>query len=95
MRFNTEKYNRSISLLCPTCGGNQFSHDDADDSAHNFVRCETCGLEITKDDLVRANSENVDEHVKEIGKEVVKDIEKELRDSLKKAFGGSKNFRIK
>lgn len=95
MRFNTEKYNRSVSLLCPTCGGSQFSHDDADAPAHSLLKCETCGLEISKDDLVRANSENVDEHVKEIGKEVVEDIEKELRDSLKKAFGGSKNFRIK
>lgn len=95
MTFNADKYNRSVSLLCPTCGGNQFSHDDADVSTIALVKCETCGLEISKDDLIRANSENVDEHVKEIGQEVVKDIEKELRDSLKKAFGGSKNFRIK
>lgn len=95
MTFNAEKYNRSVSLLCPTCGGSQFSHDDADASADSLLKCETCGLEISKDDLVRANSENVDEHVKEIGQEVVKDIQKELRDSLKKAFGGSKNFRIK
>lgn len=95
MTFNADKYNRSVSLLCPTCGGNQFSHDDADASTGALVKCETCGLEISKDDLIRANSESVDEHVKEIGQEVVKDIEKELHDSLKKAFGGSKNFRIK
>ncbi|SEU21808.1 hypothetical protein [Variovorax sp. OV084] len=95
MTLNADKYSRSVSLLCPTCGGSQFSHDDADASTSALVKCEGCGLEISKDDLVRANSENVDEHVKEIGQEVVKDIEKELRESLKKAFSGSKNFRIK
>ena len=95
MMFNSEKYNRSVSLLCPTCGGSQFSSDDADASAHSTLKCETCALEISKDDLVRANSENVDEHVREIGKEVVKDIEKKLRESMRQAFGGSKNLRIK
>lgn len=95
MPIDAGKYDRSIALLCPTCGGSQFAHDDSDDSATALVTCANCGLEISKDELIRANSENIDEHTKEIGKEVAKDIQKQLNDSLRKAFGGSKHFRIK
>lgn len=95
MPFNADKYNQSVNLVCPTCGGDQFSHDGAEAQTSELMTCGTCSLEISKDDLLRANSENVDEHVKEIGQEVLKDIEKELRDTLKKAFSSSTNFRIK
>lgn len=95
MNLDTEKYNRSVNLLCPTCGGSQFSCDGADAETSELLTCGSCGLEILKNDLIQANSENVDEHVKEIGQEVVKDLERELRDSLKKAFSGSNHIQIK
>lgn len=95
MTLNTDKYNQSINLLCPTCGGTQFSHDESDDQSTGMVTCASCGLEIVKADLVRANSENVSEHVEDMKKKILKDVEKELRESLKKAFGGNKNIRFK
>lgn len=95
MTINADKYSRSVKLVCPTCGSDQFSHDGAEAQTSELLTCGACGLEIPKDDLLQANSESVDEHVREISQEVVKDIEKELRDALKKAFSGSKNFRIK
>ena len=60
-----------------------------------MVKCASCGRELTRDELIAENSENISAHTKEIGKEVTKDIADEMRKSLKKAFRGSKNIRIK
>ncbi|CTP91541.1 ECs_2282 family putative zinc-binding protein [Xanthomonas graminis] len=95
MPIDAGKYDRSVTLLCPTCGGTQFARDDSDLSATALFTCSGCGLEITKDDLIRAKSENINEHVKDVGQEITKDVQKQLNDSLRKAFSGSKNFRIK
>jgi len=95
MNLRPDKYNRQVKLLCPTCGNDQFAHDGTDGQISGLVTCACCGLELSKDDLVRANSENVDEHVKEIGKEVTKDLQRELHESLKKAFRGSKNIKVR
>jgi hypothetical protein len=41
---------------------------------------------MTKEDLIAANTENIDEHVKEIGEEIVKDAQKRLKQAFKR-FG--------
>jgi len=87
---DAEKYNRSVSLLCPTCGSDQFSRD-GEEGPSQLATCARCGLKITHDDLIRANTESINEHVKEIGKDVAKDI----REELAKAFRGSKFFSVK
>jgi hypothetical protein len=46
---------------------------------------------MTRDDLIRANAENIDLHVKEMGKEIADDFRKELA----KAFRGNKFIKIK
>jgi len=93
--MNSEKYNRSIRLLCPTCGCSDFSYDEGADETLQIMTCASCGREFNKDELIQENSENIDEHLSEIKKEVAKDIADELCKSLKKAFSGSKNIRIK
>lgn len=93
--MDTEKYKRSISLLCPTCGNTQLSSSTANDPESELLTCASCGREITRDELIRENSENVDEHVKEIGKEVAKDFALELKKQLASAFKGSKFIKIK
>jgi uncharacterized Zn finger protein (UPF0148 family) len=95
MTLNSDKYNRSVTQYCPTCGGIDFSHDGADGQTSELFTCGNCGLQISKDDLIRANDENVQAHVKEIEQAVAKDLQKELHESLKKAFRGSKNIRIR
>ena len=45
--MSDDKYNRSINLLCPTCGSDQFEYDDDDMS---LVKCASCEREMTKDD---------------------------------------------
>ena len=93
--MDTEKYNRLVTLLCPTCGGTDFSPVSQDDIESEIQKCATCGREITRDELTRENSENIDEHLNEIKKEVTKDIANELKQQLTSAFKGSKFIKIK
>ncbi len=93
--MDTEKYNRSVTLLCPTCGGSQFSPIAPENTESELQKCASCGREITRDDLIRENSENIDEHLSEIGKEVTKDLASEFKKQLTSAFKGSKFIKIK
>jgi hypothetical protein len=90
-----EKYSRSVTLLCPTCGGGSFETRGPPDEAVQMTRCASCGREATKDDLIRENSENISEHVKEMGAEIAKDFADEMHKTLKNAFRGSKFIKIK
>jgi hypothetical protein len=92
---DTEKYNRVLTLLCPTCGGTQFSPLSPDNIECELQQCVSCGREITRDELIRENSENIDEHVKEIGKEISSDLALELKEQLASAFKGSKFMKVK
>ena len=91
----TKKYDRNISLQCPTCGCTEFEFEESVETDTNPVKCARCGRELKKDELIRENSENISEHVKEIGDEVVKDFGKKLKENLRKAFRGNKNVRFK
>ena len=92
--MDTEKYNRSVTLFCPTCGGSQFSPLSPDDIESELQQCASCGREITRDELIRENSENIDEHVKEIGKEITNELALELKKQLASAFKGSKFIKV-
>ena len=59
-----------------------------------MMMCASCNRVFTKDELMRENSENIDEHVSEIKKELAKDIADEFSRSLKRAFAGSKYIKI-
>ncbi|UAA40756.1 hypothetical protein KIH87_08330 [Paraneptunicella aestuarii] len=59
------------------------------------MTCVSCERKFNKDELIRENGENIEEHLSEMKREVVKDVADELRKSLKKAFSGSKNIRFK
>ena len=90
-----DKYTRNINLLCPTCGSSLFEYEKRIDESIEVAKCVSCGRLINKDELIRENSENINEHTKEIAGEVVKDFVKEFKASMKKAFRGNKNIRIK
>lgn len=93
--MDTEKYNRSITLLCPTCGCTQFKSSETTNSESELLICASCGRELTRDELIRENSENIDEHVKEIGKEVTDEIGRELKKQLAATFKGNKFIKVK
>ena len=83
--MDSEKYNRSVTLLCPTCGNSQLETQD-EDSENETIRCPSCDRTMTKEELIRENGENIDANMEEVRNEVLKDVEKELGDMLKKAF---------
>jgi hypothetical protein len=93
--MNTQKYNRSVALMCPTCGGSQFSPVSPNNVESVLQECADCDREITRDDLIHEKSENIEEHLNEIKKEVTKDIANNLKKQLASAFNGSKFIKIK
>lgn len=93
--MDAEKYNRSIPLLCPTCGGSMFAFDHGVDETIEMATCASCGRQLTKDELIHENSENLSEHAREVGQEALKDAAEELRKSLRNAFRGNKHIRFK
>ncbi|MDP3183421.1 MAG: hypothetical protein Q8M54_11475 [Desulfobaccales bacterium] len=82
--MDAEKYNRDVVLVCPTCGGTQFEYDKGVDETIELVKCASCNRELTKDELIRENSENISEHVKEIGGEIMKDAAETLKNIFKR-----------
>ena len=92
-----EKYDRQVSLLCPTCGNSLFEYERGVDETIELVSCASCGRKMTKDQLIQDNSENISEHVKEVGQEVMGDLVNEFRKNLRfrKTFRGNKNIKFK
>jgi transcription initiation factor IIE alpha subunit len=82
--MDADKYNRTITLLCPTCGSDQFSQQEAFGEAVQIVTCATCGREMTKDDLLQENNENITAHVDEVKQEIFDDIRKQFAKMFKK-----------
>lgn len=95
MSRDSEKYSRSVALLCPTCGGSSFETHCGAGEALRMTKCVSCGREATRDDLIRENSENISINVKELGAEITRDFAEEMRKTLKNAVRGSKFIKIK
>jgi DNA-directed RNA polymerase subunit RPC12/RpoP len=89
------KYDRKVLLICPTCGENNFYLLEGMDESTELVKCAHCNRIITKDALIRENTESINEHIKEMGAEVLKDTKKEIKKMFKKAFRGNKYVRFK
>jgi len=78
-------------LNCPTCGGTQFEYDDEDYDSAKSIKCLSCNIELSKDDLVEGNSENISAHAEEISQEVFEDLQKQM----KNMFKGNKFIKVK
>jgi hypothetical protein len=86
-----EKYTRTVSLQCPTCGGTEFSGPDS----HEVFTCARCARTLTRDELVHENSENMNAHLEELAEDVKKDAIELLKKDLQAAFKGSSVIRVK
>ena len=71
---------RNVQMQCPTCAATDFDYDDTSE----FVICASCGLEISKDELIESNSENIHLNMEEMKKEITQDVRKELSKIFKK-----------
>jgi hypothetical protein len=93
--MDLEKLNRKVALLCPTCGGSQFASEEAGDEPAAILKCAGCGLEITHEELVDSNTDNISVNLDEMTKDAVKEVEKEFNAILRNAFKGNKHITIK
>ena len=88
--MDASKYDRSVSMQCPTCGATEFAHKEESE----LVKCASCGREMSRDELMHENSENIQEHAAEIARQATTDLAQELRKSLQDALKGSKYIKI-
>ena len=93
--MKAEKYNRNITLLCPTCGNSDLEIIHGYEESIERVRCPSCGRELTKDELIKENFENIGINLTEVKKEITKDVGKEMHKMLKDAFKGNKNIKFR
>lgn len=73
-------YSQSVSMICPTCGGTDFSFEQ-DDSP---VRCIGCDRVLTRDELIRENGFQIDYAVDDMKKEIMTDVTRDLHEIFKK-----------
>jgi predicted RNA-binding Zn-ribbon protein involved in translation (DUF1610 family) len=81
---------RTVSLLCPVCGNDQF--DALDDSFVDFdaapddtqFKCADCGSLFTKEQLLGENSEKINIAIEEVKQEAIKEMKKELERAFRK-----------
>jgi len=73
-------YHQSVSMICPTCGGTNFSfeHDDSP------VRCVGCDRVLTRDELMRENGVQIESAVDDMKDEIIADITRDFRNVFKK-----------
>lgn len=89
--MDAERYRRTVPILCPTCGNDQFEHEDESGS----FRCISCDRMFTREELTAENDEAMEAELQEMAAEVFKDAAKELRQKLQNSLLGSKHIKFK
>ncbi len=91
------EHRREVTLVCPTCGSDQFEYDEEEmeAEAEAIVTCAGCGLHLTRDELIEENAANLEAHAKEVAEEAIGESVKDFQRSLRVAFRGSKNIELK
>lgn len=73
-------YSQSVSMICPTCGGTDFSFEQDESS----VRCAGCDRVSTRDELVCENGVQIESVVDGMKKEIIADFTRDFRKMFKK-----------
>jgi hypothetical protein len=89
--MDASKHSRSVAMICPTCSHTEFEHD----SDSSPLRCVGCDRVFEREELIRENGEVIEAELDEMKSEVLRDAAKEFRDTLRKAFKGSKHIKLK
>jgi hypothetical protein len=84
-------YDRSISLICPTCAGSEFEFDSSIDELERVYTCAGCGLTCSHRDILASNSARISAEIEEMKNEVISDMRKDFR----KIFSGMKGWKLK
>lgn len=78
---------RKISLVCPLCGNTMFSSNEEDlsnDADDIIYRCVECKSEYSREEILEANSELIENTKDEIINVVLADLKKRFRKVMKK-----------
>lgn len=75
--MNPDKYGRTVTLICPTCGGFDFEHIEVEQQ----LLCKSCGREVSREELVKENSEIIQAQVSEIKSDILKDIKSQFKNN--------------
>lgn len=87
-------YSKSIQLRCVVCGSDSdFEYNEN----KSYIKCHKCNREYLGgyDELVELNRALIDVELEHTKEEIACDVKDELNAMLKKAFKGSKYFKIK
>ena len=84
-------YDRSISLLCPTCAAAEFEFDADLDEAVREYACMSCGLKLSRDEILKSNGASISAEVDKADLEILDDV----KESFRKAFKGLKGWTLK
>ena len=93
--MKADKYDRQVTLLCPTCGCTDMEILHGSEETIELVKCPSCGRELTKEELINENSENIKANLNEVKEEIQKDLVKEMQKNLKDAFKGNKHIKFR
>ena len=80
-----EHQTRTISLLCPTCAGDQFEFDTELSEENRKYFCVGCQISFRHNDLKAANGGKIEAELSEFKAELAS----EIKASFKKAFIGT------
>ncbi len=77
---------KSISLKCSVCGNENFEYDNEKygsiDEAE-ILKCVLCNKEYTRDEIIEANSCNINNVAEEVAKELIEKSFKKMGFKLK------------
>lgn len=77
----SKDYSQSVSMMCSTCGGQDFSFRDE----NGPVRCVECSRLFSREELIRENGALVEAVIDDMKEQVLKDAGKKLRNIFKKS----------
>ncbi len=69
-----DKYDRSISLQCLTCGGAEFEQDETE-----IVKCFRCERTLTQTELRESNGRLIEAELDDLKTQILKDVKADLR----------------
>lgn len=88
-----DSYDKSINLLCATCGDSNFEMNED----RSWIKCPRCGREYLNgyNELVELNQERINNDIEQLKSEVKEDLQKDLKLMFKKALRNNKYFKFK
>jgi len=91
--MDMNKFNRTVQLLCPSCGCSQFIQETINNSKK--ITCASCGKTMTEDELKEKNGDAIHLNIHEMAHEARDYVEDELKKTLQKSFSNLKHIKFR